>query len=74
VNSYENAVYSLISTAIQVTGLVTQRQASSGGSNIGSENKQEASGHLNGFYVLEIWQDPKNSNVYTLAIAKEGTN
>jgi hypothetical protein len=74
VNSYENAVYALIGTDTQVRGSITQTLVSSGGSNIESENTQEASGHLSGFYVLEIWQDPKTSDVYTLAIAKERTN
>jgi hypothetical protein len=74
INSYENAVYSLISMDTQVTGSVAQSQTSAGGFSMGSEIRLEASGRLRGFYILEIWQDPTNSNVYTLAIAKERTN
>jgi hypothetical protein len=74
VYSYETAVDALISAEIQVTASVSDTQLSSGGSTTGSENKQEASGYLDGFYILEIWQDPENSNVYTLAVAKNKKN
>jgi hypothetical protein len=74
VYSYETAIHALISTEIQVTGLFSDKQSTTGGSITGSKNKQEASGYLDGFYILEIWQDPANSNVYTLAVAKSKKN
>jgi hypothetical protein len=72
INSYENAVYAIINMDSQVSGSNTQRQTSGGGTSIGLENRQEASGYLKGFYILEIWQDTESGNVYTLAVAKEG--
>jgi hypothetical protein len=39
---------------------------------VSSSNIQKAEGSLSQFYVLEIWTDPKDKSIWTLAIAREG--
>jgi hypothetical protein len=73
VASYESAIYSI---AIRVDGNVKAGKVNYQGdglleySNV-SESTTTASAQLNGFYILQIWVDPKTNGVYTLAVARE---
>jgi hypothetical protein len=73
--SYENAVYTIIRNASStVEASIESKQGSErrGGSSANSTNSVvSASGRLRGFYVLEMWIDPANQAVWTLAIAQE---
>jgi hypothetical protein len=58
------ALVSRVSTAVKVD------MASEGDSNT-MVSYQRSTGRLDHFLVLEIWVDPKNQSVWTLAIAEK---
>jgi hypothetical protein len=71
--SYESAIYSI---AIRVDGNVKAGKVNYQGEGMfdysnSSESTTVASAQINGFYVLQIWVDPKTDGVYTLAVARE---
>jgi hypothetical protein len=73
VASYESAIYSI---AIRVDGNVNAGKVNYQGEGMfdysnSSESTTVTSAQINGFYVLQIWVDPKTDGVYTLAVARE---
>ncbi|MDR0644092.1 MAG: hypothetical protein LBG05_04125 [Treponema sp.] len=73
--SYENAIYSI---AIRVNGNVKAGKVNYQGEGAfeysnSSESTMTASALIKGFYVLQVWIDPKTNGVYTLAIAQEAS-
>ncbi|MDR3333476.1 MAG: hypothetical protein LBT13_01115 [Treponema sp.] len=75
--SYENAVHTIIrniSSDVR-SGVETRKDSQDTLNSIDAKRSGTvfAQGKLTGFYVLEIWVDPKNRGVWTLAIAEEGT-
>ncbi|MDR0411502.1 MAG: hypothetical protein LBH75_05975 [Treponema sp.] len=73
VASYESAVYSI---AIRVDGNIKAEKVNYQGEGMfaysnSSESTMTASAQIKGFYILQIWVDPKTDGVYTLAVAQE---
>jgi hypothetical protein len=69
--SCENAIAALLHNKDNtVDAGVASVETSSGGSMTATSNREVAEGELSQFYVLEIWIDPADRSVWTLAIAK----
>ncbi|MDR3171767.1 MAG: hypothetical protein LBU17_09105 [Treponema sp.] len=75
--SYENAVHTIISNISSDvrSGVEMSKDSQDTLDSTGARRSGTvfAQGKLTGFYVLEIWVDPANRGVWTLAIAEEGT-
>jgi hypothetical protein len=73
--SYENAIFSLITTMYGFVKEEITNVHGSGTFDFSATNNYELSavGVLNNFYVLDTWVDPANLSVWTLAVAKEHT-
>jgi hypothetical protein len=73
-NSFNNAIFSIIrniNTASQSSYLYYQNTGSLFGYKTASDNTTYSYGTLAGFYVLDMWIDPRTKAVSTLAIAKK---
>jgi hypothetical protein len=74
IGSYEAAIASILQTMFSHVSAENSRGESNALlGNTGSTGKQtvEAAGTIEGFYILDMWVDPANLSVWTLAIAKE---
>jgi hypothetical protein len=72
--SYEDAAAALFNTVeLNVRSVVDDLQTNYYNS-ASMKNIQVAEAALENFYVLDIWEDPKDKSVWTLAIAKEFEN
>jgi hypothetical protein len=73
-NAFHNAVFAIIknvNSTFRSSDVLYQNTGSLFGSKTTSDNIIFSYGILNGFYVLDMWVDPKNKSVWTLAIAKK---
>jgi hypothetical protein len=68
VSSYENAACAL---AWRKSAEVNAEYLDAGAIDSHSTQKAKTTAHLHKFYILETWIDPKNSSVYSLAIATD---
>jgi hypothetical protein len=69
--SRENAIAALLRNKHNsLEAGVASVETGSGGSMAAASNREVAEGELSQFYVLEIWIDPADRSVWTLAIAK----
>jgi hypothetical protein len=67
--SYENAIGAIISTIGSDLRSGSATVETSGYAASNTSSIQNAEGSLAQFYVLEIWTDPKDKSVWTLAVA-----
>jgi hypothetical protein len=73
-NSFHNAIFAIIrnvNTATRSSGIVYNSTGSLFGYKIANDNITYSYGTLAGFYVLDMWINPKDKSVWTLAIAKK---
>lgn len=70
--SYEAAAASILNKLHSRAGSASDSLETGGYSDALTLEMQVAEGFLTEFYVLEIWVDPSNKSVWTLAIAKNG--
>jgi hypothetical protein len=73
-NSFHNAVFAIIrnvNTATRSSGTVYNSTGSLFGYKIANDNITYSYGTLAAFYVLDMWINPKDKSVWTLAIAKK---
>jgi hypothetical protein len=73
-NSFNNAVFAIIrnvNTTAQSSSIVYQSSGGLFGYKTYSDNTSHSYGSLLGFYVLDMWINPKDKSVWTLAIAKK---
>jgi hypothetical protein len=73
--SYEDAAFSIIkyfSSTVDAKGVLYQGSGLFDFSNT-LEARVAAQGVLESFYVLDVWADPSNGAVWTLAVAREGS-
>jgi hypothetical protein len=68
--SYENALAAMIAGMDTKITNISHVNESSGGTKTNSGTFQFSEGEIVEFYVLEIWIDPDDKSVWTLAIAK----
>ncbi|GHT61066.1 hypothetical protein FACS1894109_19330 [Spirochaetia bacterium] len=73
--SYENAIFSLISTVAMHIRAMEEYVDSFAAHSVQQQDisVHTAKGSVEGFYVLETWTDPKDMSVWTLAIAENCT-
>jgi len=72
--SFKNAIFSIIrtvQTTARVSDMLYQATDSLFAYKTANENLIYAQASLDGFYVLDMWIDPKSKAVWTLAIAKK---
>jgi hypothetical protein len=73
-NSYHNAVFAIIksvNSTFRSSDFMYQNTGSLFGYKTSSDNATYSYGILNGFYALDMWINPKDKSVWTLAIAKK---
>jgi hypothetical protein len=73
-NSFHNAIFAIIrnvNTATRSSGLVYVNTGKFFGYKIVDDNITYSYGTLTGFYVLDMWINPKDKSVWTLAIANK---
>jgi hypothetical protein len=71
-NSFHNAIFAIIrnvNTATRSSGLVYQNTGKFFGYRTTNDNITYSYGALTGFYVLDMWINPQDKSVWTLAIA-----
>jgi hypothetical protein len=72
--SCENAIAALLHNKYNsLDAEVASVETSTGSNMAATTNREVAEGELSQFYVLEIWIDPADRSVWTLAIAKNDT-
>jgi hypothetical protein len=73
-NSYHNAVFAIIrnvNSTFRSSDVLYQNTGSLFGYKTSSDNVMYSYGILSGFYVLDMWIDPKSKSVWTLAITEK---
>jgi hypothetical protein len=73
-NSFHNAAFAIIrnvNSTFRSNNFLYRNTGSLFGIKTTSDNITYSYGILNGFYVLDMWIDPKDKSVWTLAIAKK---
>jgi hypothetical protein len=73
-NSYHNAILAIIrniNSTFRSSDLLYQNTGSLFGYKISNDNVTYSYGTLTGFYILDMWINPKDKTVWTLAIAKK---
>jgi hypothetical protein len=73
-NSYNNAIFAIIrnvNTATRSSDTIYHSTSGLFGYKISNDNATYSYGTLDGFYVLDMWINPKDKTVWTLAIAKK---
>jgi hypothetical protein len=73
-NSYHNAVFAIIknvNSTFRSSDFMYQNTGSLFGYKTSNDNTTYSYGILNGFYALDMWINPKDKSVWTLAIAKK---
>jgi hypothetical protein len=73
-NSFHNAVFAIIrnvNTTTRSSGMLYQNTGNLFGYKTTNDNVTYSYGTLNDFYVLDMWINPKDKSVWTLAIAKK---
>jgi hypothetical protein len=73
-NSYHNAVFAIIrnvNSSFRSRDVLYQGTGSLFGYKTANDNVTYSYGILNGFYALDMWINPKDKSVWTLAIAKK---
>jgi hypothetical protein len=73
-NAFHNAVFAIIrnvNSTLRSSDVLYQSTGSLFGNKTSSDNIMYSYGILDGFYVLDMWINPKDKSVWTLAIAKK---
>jgi hypothetical protein len=73
-NSFNNAIFAIIrnvNTATRSSDVVYQSTGGLFGYRTTNDSTTYSYGFLTGFYVLDMWIDPKDKSVWTLAIANK---
>jgi hypothetical protein len=73
-NAFHNAVFAIIRnvhSSFRSSSLLYQNSGSLFGYKTSNDNVSYSYGMLNGFYILDMWINPKDKSVWTLAIAKK---
>jgi hypothetical protein len=73
-NAFHNAVFAIIRnvhSSFRSSSLLYQNTGSLFGYKTSNDNISYSYGMLSGFYILDMWINPKDKSVWTLAIAKK---